>query len=44
LAAWLAIAAAFSPAGYSSLSGWPMPARAQSGCPTRDEVIDYLTR
>ncbi len=34
----------FSPAGYSSLPGWPMPARAQGGYPTRDEVIDYLTR
>ncbi len=34
----------FSPAGYSSMPGWPMPARAAGGYPTRDEVIDYLTR
>lgn len=34
----------FSPAGYSSMPGWPMPARAGGGYPTRDEVIDYLTR
>jgi thioredoxin reductase len=33
----------FSPAEASSLSGWPMP-RAHEGFPTRDEVIDYLTR
>lgn len=34
----------FSPAAYSSLPGWPMPAATQDGFPTRDEVIDYLTR
>jgi hypothetical protein len=34
----------FSPAGYSSMPGWPMPARAQGGYPTRDDVIEYLTR
>jgi putative flavoprotein involved in K+ transport len=34
----------FSPAGYSSLPGWPMPPSRAEGFPTRDEVIDYLTR
>ncbi len=34
----------FSPAGYSSLPGWPMPPSQTKGFPTRDEVIDYLTR
>lgn len=34
----------FSPAGYSSMPGWPMPARAHGGYPTRDQVIAYLTR
>lgn len=34
----------FSPAGYSSLPGWQMPNSAGDGFPTRDEVIDYLTR
>ena len=34
----------FSPAAYSSLPGWPMPPAARDGFPTRDEVIDYLTR
>lgn len=36
----------FSPAAYSSLPGWMMPAwddRAR-GYPTRDHVVDYLTR
>ena len=33
----------FSPAIWSSLAGWPMPATAQ-GSPTRDEVIDYLSQ
>lgn len=33
----------FSPAHASSLSGWPMPPTAER-FPTRDEVIDYLTR
>lgn len=32
----------FSPANWSSLAGWLMPATAQ-GFPTRDEVIDYLS-
>jgi cation diffusion facilitator CzcD-associated flavoprotein CzcO len=34
----------FSPADYSSLPGWPMPPASRDGYPTRDEVIDYLTR
>ena len=34
----------FSPAAYSSLPGWPMPPAARDGYPTRDHVIDYLTR
>jgi putative flavoprotein involved in K+ transport len=34
----------FSPAAYSSLPGWPMPPAARDDYPTRDEVIDYLTR
>ena len=34
----------FSPAGYSSLPGWLMPPPAHKGYPTRDDVIDYLTR
>jgi len=34
----------FSPATYSSLPGWPMPPSQKDGFPTRDEVIDYLTR
>lgn len=33
----------FSPAGYSSLPGWPMPPGADD-YPSRDAVIDYLTR
>jgi len=31
----------FSPAQWSSLPGWPMPAGAD-GPPTRDEVLDYF--
>ncbi|ESQ88055.1 hypothetical protein ABAC460_17840 [Asticcacaulis sp. AC460] len=34
----------FSPAGYSSLPGWPMPPSNGTGFPTRDEVLDYLTK
>ncbi len=34
----------FSPAGYSSLPGWLMPPPEHKGYPTRDDVIDYLTR
>ncbi len=34
----------FSPAGYSSLPGWPMPPSEDSGYPSRDQVVDYLTR
>ena len=34
----------FSPAGYSSLPGWLMPPPDHKGYPTRDDVIDYLTR
>ncbi|MBA1290589.1 ArsO family NAD(P)H-dependent flavin-containing monooxygenase [Pseudomonas japonica] len=33
----------FSPAAWSSIAGWPMPA-VPEGTPGRDEVIDYLTR
>ncbi|KPF72773.1 pyridine nucleotide-disulfide oxidoreductase [Bosea sp. AAP35] len=33
----------FSPAQWSSLPGWPMPA-SPDGYPARDAVIDYLTR
>ncbi|PTM39389.1 ArsO family NAD(P)H-dependent flavin-containing monooxygenase [Bosea sp. 124] len=33
----------FSPAQWSSLPGWPMPA-TEDGYPTRDAVIDYLSR
>lgn len=34
----------FSPAGYSSLPGWPMPPPSHKGYPTRDDVLDYLAR
>ena len=34
----------FSPAGYSSLPGWLMPPTEHKGYPTRDDVLDYLTR
>lgn len=34
----------FSPASFSSLPGWMMPAKAEAGYPARDEVIDYLAR
>ncbi|HCG57184.1 MAG TPA: pyridine nucleotide-disulfide oxidoreductase, partial [Brevibacterium sp.] len=34
----------FSPAGYSPLPGWPMPAQKGESFPTADHVIDYLTR
>lgn len=34
----------FSPAAFSSLPGWPMPAGDTDAFPTRDEVIAYLTR
>lgn len=33
----------FSPATWSSIPGWPMPA-SESTYPTRGEVIDYLAR
>ncbi|PVY39620.1 ArsO family NAD(P)H-dependent flavin-containing monooxygenase [Pontibacter virosus] len=33
----------FSPAAFSSLPGWLMP-ESQGAFPTREEVIDYLTR
>ncbi|PMS23945.1 pyridine nucleotide-disulfide oxidoreductase [Trinickia dabaoshanensis] len=33
----------FSPAQWSSLPGWPMPA-SQATYPSRDEVIDYLAK
>ena len=32
----------FSPAEYSSLPGWPMPAPAGGGYPGRDAVVAYL--
>ncbi|RFP65002.1 NAD(P)/FAD-dependent oxidoreductase [Hymenobacter lapidiphilus] len=34
----------FSPADASSLPGWLMPRPADNSFPTRDAVIDYLTR
>lgn len=34
----------FSPAGYSSLPGWLMPPTTHESYPTRDDVLDYLTR
>ncbi len=34
----------FSPAAWSSIAGWPMPAPAGLGNPTRNDVIDYLRR
>lgn len=34
----------FSPAAYSSLPGWQMPGGSDTEYPTRDDVIDYLTR
>ena len=34
----------FSPANYSSLPGWLMPAGEDDGFPTRDGVVDYLAR
>lgn len=34
----------FSPAGHSSLPGWLMPPPLHEGYPTRDDVVDYLTR
>lgn len=33
----------FSPAGWSSLPGWPMPSTGNV-YPMRDQVIDYMTR
>ncbi|WP_312218476.1 ArsO family NAD(P)H-dependent flavin-containing monooxygenase [Brevundimonas sp.] len=33
----------FSPSSWSSLPGWPMPAKPGVDYPTRDDVIDYLT-
>jgi Predicted flavoprotein involved in K+ transport len=34
----------FSPAAFSSLPGWMMPTADSQKFPSRDEVIDYLTR
>jgi len=34
----------FSPAGYSSLPGWLMPPPEHEGYPTREDVLEYLTR
>lgn len=33
----------FSPGNWSSLPGWPMPAKPGVDYPTRDDVIEYLT-
>lgn len=33
----------FSPSSWSSLPGWPMPAKAGVDYPSRDDVIEYLT-
>jgi cation diffusion facilitator CzcD-associated flavoprotein CzcO len=32
----------FSPAAYSSIAGWPMPASKGPDTPSRDEVVAYL--
>ena len=34
----------FSPASFSSLPGWMMPAKADTTYPARQDVIDYLAR
>lgn len=34
----------FSPAGYSPLPGWPMPAQKGETFPTAGHVVDYLTQ
>lgn len=34
----------FSPAAWSSIAGWPMPAPGEPGNPARNDVIDYLRR
>lgn len=34
----------FSPASFSSLPGWMMPAQTETTYPARDEVLDYLAR
>lgn len=34
----------FSPANWSSLPGWPMPASSSGTYPSRDEVLDYFSR
>jgi len=34
----------FSPAGYSSLPGWPMPPSVGDGFPPVQHVVDYLAR
>lgn len=34
----------FSPASFSSLPGWMMPAKTEAAYPARDEVLDYLAR
>ena len=34
----------FSPANWSSLPGWPMPASQSGVYPSRDEVLDYFRR
>ncbi len=34
----------FSPASFSSLPGWMMPAKTDTTYPARNDVIDYLTR
>ncbi len=34
----------FSPASFSSLPGWMMPAKTEAAYPSRNEVVDYLAR
>ncbi|MFD2651944.1 NAD(P)-binding protein [Brucella rhizosphaerae] len=34
----------FSPASFSSLPGWMMPAKTEATYPARGEVLDYLAR
>lgn len=33
----------FSPSSWSSLPGWPMPAKPDVDYPTRDDVVEYLS-
>lgn len=34
----------FSPASFSSLPGWMMPAKSDTTYPARDDVVDYIAR